>query len=104
MSKDSTTMKHLLTLLLFAHSFVGLAKLTRVPFPMKVAQSALIIEGEVTSKTPTLGKDGRIYEINVIQISQVFKNESNLSTSHLEPGVYLVSSSDGLWRTKLIKL
>lgn len=76
-------MKHLLTLLLIAHSFVGLAKLTRVPFPMKVAQSALIIEGEVTSKTPALGKDGRIYEVNEIQVSQVFKNDANLNTSDL---------------------
>jgi hypothetical protein len=50
---------------------------------MKVAQSALIIEGEVTSKTPTLGKDGRIYEINVIQVSQVFKNDAHLNTSDL---------------------
>lgn len=66
-------MKHLVTLLLIALPFFGMAKLTRVPFPMTVAQSVLIIEREVTSKTPTLGKDGRIYEVNEIQVVKYSK-------------------------------
>lgn len=40
----------------------------------------------------------------IVKQHLMINSVETVDASHLEPGVYLVSSSDGLWRTKLIKL
>ncbi|MGF1565079.1 MAG: T9SS type A sorting domain-containing protein, partial [Flavobacteriales bacterium] len=84
------------------NDYLGISDMQAMIYPNPVSESFTI---EVVSYNfqPV---EVAVYNLHGKHVKQylMINSVETVDASHLEPGVYLVSSSDGLWRSKLIKL